>query len=89
MLLCLFLFQIASIHNHANHVKTAGMGEFIAVLNGIEFRTRHNDYALVMPHRTKKTYGLTEDIPYPDTPPSVLNKKTLSAQVSNQSFSQA
>ena len=37
-------YNIASIHNHANTVRTLGMGEVIAVLNGIEFRTRHNDY---------------------------------------------
>ena len=33
-----------AIHNHANNERTIGMGEFVAVLNGVEFRTRHNDY---------------------------------------------
>ena len=33
-----------AIHNHANNERTVGMGEFVAVLNGVEFRTRHNDY---------------------------------------------
>ena len=49
------------------------MGELIAVLNGVEFRTRHNDYKMRMPHRTSKEYGATEDIPYPEVPPQVIN----------------
>ena len=30
--------QVASIHNHANNINKIGMGEVIAVLNGVEFR---------------------------------------------------
>ena len=30
--------QMSSIHNHANNFNTIGMGEIVAVLNGIEFR---------------------------------------------------
>ncbi|KAI0230665.1 hypothetical protein LSAT2_019023, partial [Lamellibrachia satsuma] len=41
--------SVASIHDHSNNVRTVGLGEFIAVLNGVEFRTRHNDYGLRMP----------------------------------------
>lgn len=47
------------------------MGELLAVLNGVEFRTRHNDYKMRMPSRTSKDYGATEDIPYPAVPPQV------------------
>lgn len=47
------------------------MGELVAVLNGVEFRTRHNDYKMRMPHRTSQVYGATEDVPYPDVPPEV------------------
>ena len=36
--------RLLSIHEHANNIRTVGLGEFIAVLNGVEFRTRHNDY---------------------------------------------
>ena len=32
------------------------MGEIIAVLNGIEFRTRHNDYKLKMASTTSTDY---------------------------------
>ncbi len=46
--------SMASIHDHANNIRTVGMGEFTAVLNGVEFRTRHNDYRLYMPSETSK-----------------------------------
>lgn len=63
--------RIASIHEHSNYIGTVGMGELLAVLNGVEFRTRHNDYKMRMPSRTSKDYGATEDIPYPAVPPQV------------------
>lgn len=47
------------------------MGEMVAVLNGVEFRTRHNDYKLRMPSTTSTEYGATEEIPYPEVPPEV------------------
>ena len=37
---------MAAMHDHANNIRTIGMGEFVGVLNGVEFRTRHNDYRL-------------------------------------------
>ena len=57
------------------------MGELNVVLNGIEFRTRHNDYRLRMPSKTKKDYNLMEYIDFPPVPPAVLNKKTVHEQV--------
>ncbi len=62
-----------SIHNHPNHIATVGIGEFQAVLNGVEFTTRHNDYRLREPSKTEKTYGKTSLIDLPDVPPSVLS----------------
>lgn len=47
------------------------MGEFVGVLNGVEFRTRHNDYRLKMPSTTSTDWHATEDIPFPDVPPEV------------------
>ena len=41
--------SFADVHDHSNNIRTVGMGEFIGVLNGIEFRTRHNDYRLKKP----------------------------------------
>ena len=57
------------------------MGELNVVLNGVEFRTRHNDYRLRMPSRTKEDYNLMEDIPYPAVPPAVLAKKTVHEKI--------
>ena len=48
------------------------MGEVHAVMNGVEFRTRHNDYKLRMKSRTDPGYGKLEVIPFPDVPPEVL-----------------
>ena len=74
-------YAAAAIHDHANNIRTVGMGEFTGVLNGIEFRTRHNDYRLYMPHRTSNSYHATEPVPFPPVPPEVLNKKTVAEQV--------
>jgi len=71
--------SVAAIHDHSNLARTIGMGEMVAVLNGLEFRTRHNDYKLRMPGRNK-TYNLMEDIPFPPVPRSVLNKHTVEEQ---------
>ena len=73
--------RLLAIHEHANNVRTVGLGEFIAVLNGVEFRTRHNDYRLYMANRTSKDYHATEEIPFPEVPPEVLNKSTVDAQI--------
>ena len=73
--------RVASIHDHSNNIRTIGMGEFIAVLNGVEFRTRHNDYRLNMPHRTSKEWHSKEPIPFPDVPPEVKGKATVAEQI--------
>jgi len=71
----------AAIHDHSNNVRTVGMGEFTAVMNGVEFKTRHNDYRLFMPHRTSKEFHATEPIPFPDVPPEVAAKATVDEQI--------
>merc|ERR1719378_1101390 len=73
--------SMASIHDHANNIRTVGMGEFTAVLNGVEFRTRHNDYRLYMPSETSDKYHEVQDIPFPDVPPAVSSKDSLGEQV--------
>ena len=73
---------MASMHDHSDLINTCGMGELVAVLNGVEFRTRHNDYKLKMPSPTSGDYHATEDIPFPDVPPEVLGKATVDEQVS-------
>ena len=66
-----------AMHNHGNNKYTIGMGEFTAVLNGVEFRTRHNDYAL----RMQGPDGEPEFIDFPDVPPSVLKQKDVAGQI--------
>ena len=73
--------SFASIHDHSNNICTVGMGEFVAVLNGVEFRTRHNDYGLRMPSTTSSAYHEVEDIPFPDVPPEVLQHTTVADQI--------
>ena len=73
--------RLLAIHEHANNVRTAGLGEFTAVLNGVEFRIRHNDFRTFMPSRTNKEYPKTEPIPFPEVPPEVKNKATVDEQI--------
>jgi len=73
--------RLMAIHEHANNIRTVGLGEFIGVLNGVEFRTRHNDYRLYMANKTSKDYHATEEIPFPEVPPEVKNKLTVDEQI--------
>ena len=73
--------RIVAVHEHSNNIRVVGLGEFIAVLNGVEFRTRHNDYKLVMPHRTEGGYEAVEDIPFPEVPPAVRALPTVEKQI--------
>jgi len=74
--------QTASIHDHADNILVVGIGEIQGVLNGVEFRTRHNDYNLNMASRTSDEYNAVESIPLPEVPPEVLQHgKNVSAQV--------
>ena len=57
------------------------MGEFVGVLNGIEFRTRHNDYRLYRPSTTSGDFHKQENVPFPEVPPEVLEKKTIGEQI--------
>ena len=73
--------RLLAMHDHSNNIRTVGLGEFVAVLNGVEFRTRHNDYRLNMPHRTSKEYGAIEPIPFPEVPPEVTVKGSVDEQI--------
>uniref|UniRef100_A0A0B7B1R3 Uncharacterized protein n=1 Tax=Arion vulgaris TaxID=1028688 RepID=A0A0B7B1R3_9EUPU len=68
-------------HDHSDYDRTIGLGEMSVVLNGVAFRTRHNDYELVQPSRTSSLQHAVEDIPFPDVPPEVLNKPTVPEQI--------
>jgi hypothetical protein len=66
-------FGAANVHDHSNNERTVGLGEFAAVLNGVQFSTRHNDYQMVKPHSTKTGYHDVENVDYPDVPQAVLD----------------
>lgn len=72
--------SVMSIHEHSNNIRTVGMGEFIGVLNGVEFRTRHNDYRLNMPSKTSTRDKAIEPIPFPPVPEEV--KSSISSTFS-------
>ena len=73
--------RVVSIHNHDNNERTIGMGEVIAVMNGVEFRSRHNDFGLRQPSKTSGEYHATDDIAFPPVPQSVLDKATVEEQI--------
>ena len=68
-------------HDHADYKYTVGLSEFIAILNGVEFRTRHNDYGLYKPVSNDKTYHKTVPIEQPPVPPEVLAQPTDHDQI--------
>ncbi|GFS23451.1 hypothetical protein ElyMa_005133400 [Elysia marginata] len=73
--------RFIAIHDHADFVRTVGMGEINVVINGVDFTTRHNDYSLVMPSTTSTDYHDTEPLPFPDVPPSVLELENVDDQI--------
>ena len=73
--------QFLQMTDKANLKHTIGMGEIHAVLNGLEFRTRHADYGMYQPSRTSKDFNAFSEIPMPDVPPEVLDKETTEEQM--------
>ncbi|CAL1547339.1 unnamed protein product [Lymnaea stagnalis] len=73
--------SVGAIHDHSNSQITIGQGEGQFVLNGVEFRTRHNDYALRMPTKSTSAYHVLSEIPYPQVPPEVTEKSTVQEQI--------
>ena len=74
-------YSFAANHDHENYMHTIGMGEVEVVLNGVNFRTRHNDYTLSMPSTTSTGYMAVEDIAFPPVPPEVLAQPSVDEQV--------
>lgn len=57
---------------HVFVIPIRGLVIVTAVMNGVEFRTRHNDYQLVQPVSHSLQYEAVEDITFPSVPPEVL-----------------
>lgn len=49
----------SAVHSHPNYKDVIGFGEVNVVLNGVEFRTRHNDYSLEMPSHHANGYHVS------------------------------
>eukprot|EP01063_Lacrimia_lanifica_P014529 TRINITY_DN2109_c5_g1_i1.p1 TRINITY_DN2109_c5_g1~~TRINITY_DN2109_c5_g1_i1.p1 ORF type:complete len:794 (+),score=320.27 TRINITY_DN2109_c5_g1_i1:75-2456(+) len=78
----------AAAHNHADFKDTIGMGEFQAVMNGVQFTTRHNDFDFRQPDETLSEEAYTGTFPpqarlidTPDVPPAVAALATVEEQV--------
>eukprot|EP01083_Nonionella_stella_P215721 776137_1 len=71
----------ASIHDHSDNSLIVGIGEISAVLNGVEFTSRHNDYNLDMPCVNCSEYNAVDSIERPDIPPSVLSQLTVEDEI--------
>ena len=72
--------RLAGMHDHANFMSTIGLGELNTIINGVQFRTRHNDYSLKMAAKNKDLHA-TVDIEHPPVPPEVLKKTTIDEQI--------
>ena len=74
-------YIIVTLQKHCQYKRNNVFTSTITTAHcGVICRTRHNDYLLMMPHRTLKTYNLMEDIPFPDVPPEVLRLRTVRKQ---------
>ena len=73
--------NVMTMHDHSNYRATLGMAELNVVMNGVDFKTRHNDYALVQPARDDSTYNALDEIEFPDVPPEVADLVDLDDQV--------
>lgn len=69
-----------SYHNHVSYYRLVGMGEFGAILNGIQFYSRHNDPDIYAPAKNTQDYYANSQISYPPVPPSVRNAGSVAAQ---------
>ncbi|KAA0167781.1 hypothetical protein FNF31_00716 [Cafeteria roenbergensis] len=70
-----------SAHDHPDYVRTIGLGEIGAAINGFPWVSRHNDYKLAMNDAIPGSRMRNlKDIELPEVPPSVLAKPSLDEQ---------
>lgn len=50
------------IYEYVNNICIVGLGEFIGIFNGVEFRIRYNDYCFYMVSKISKDYYVIEEI---------------------------
>ena len=69
-----------NMHDHCDRRGLVGFPEVDVVMNGIEFKTRHENYRLIRPKR-RGTNVQYQDMIYPQVPPEVLAKGSVEGQV--------
>lgn len=75
---------LLQMHDHPNFDVTLGLGEFGAILNGVRFDTRHNDYKLSRPAdnaNDRSKYNELVEIEWPGVPSSVQTAGNVDDQV--------
>lgn len=72
--------SFANMHDHANYRDLYGLGDFMAVINGVQFRTRHNDFELRKASSTSNNWLETEPIELPPLPDG-LEKLSVDEQI--------
>ena len=73
--------NVMTIHDHSNYRATVGLAELNMVMNGVEFKTRHNDYGLHQPVTNDSTYDAVEEVEFPGVPPAVTDLVDIDDQV--------
>ena len=73
--------SFGGIFDHEDTKRKVGMGELVAVLNGIEFRTAINRYELKKPVYNNSGFHETEYVVFPDVPDAVINRTDLKEQI--------
>ena len=63
-----------------------GLGEMALVLNGVEFRTRHNDYNLLRMRNDSPFGGKVKKVPFPPVPEEVTRLTTVQEQVNEMAL---
>ena len=73
--------NVMTIHDHSNYRSTVGLAELNMVMNGVEFKTRHNDYGLYQPATNDTTYDAVNDIEFPSVPKAITDLPDLGDQM--------
>lgn len=69
------------IYDYINNICIVGLGEFVGVFNGVEFRIRYNDYCLFMFSMKKKEYYVIEEILFFDVLLEVKSKFIVEEEI--------
>lgn len=69
-----FFNRFLVIYEYVNNICIVGLGEFIGVFNGVEFRIRYNDYCFFKVSKKSIDYYVIEEILFLEVLLEVKNK---------------